>query len=172
MLDFSILVEPQRRVCRTASLDFWRADFSLFERVSWGVVLEGMGGQEGWEHFKEVILRLQELTIPKSRKMNRRARRPDWLNRDLWLEDKNKRKVCGLWKSGQASYDDYKYIVQLHREKNRKAKAQLELNLASKVKDNSKYFYKYISSKRRARENLHPLLDTEGNMVTKDEDTA
>lgn len=40
------------------------------------------------------------------------------------------------------------------------------------TKDNNKYFYKYINSKRRARENLHPLLDTEGNLVTKDQDKA
>ena len=56
------------------------------------------------------------------------------------------------------SYDDYRYVVKLCKKKIRKAKAQLELNLATKVKDNSKYFYKYINSKRRARENLHPLF--------------
>ncbi len=47
--------------------------------------------------------------------------------------------------------------MKLCREKIRKAKAQLEMNLATKV--SNKYFYKYINSKRRARENLHPLLD-------------
>ena len=58
------------------------------------------------------------------------------------------------------------------REKIRKAKAQLELSSDSKVKDNNKYFCKYIYSKRRARENLHPFLDAEGNLVTKDQDKA
>ena len=57
-------------------------------------------------------------------------------------------------------------------EKIRKAKVQLELNLVTKVKDNNKYFCKYIYSKRRARENLHPLLHAEGNLVTKDQDKA
>jgi len=70
MLDFSILVEPRRGVIRTATVDFQRADFSLFrtmvERVPWEVVLEGMGAQKCWEYFKEVILKVQELTIPKS----------------------------------------------------------------------------------------------------------
>ena len=113
--------------------------------------MESMGVQEGWEYFKEVTLKVQELTIPKSRKTSQCARSPDWLNRDLWLELKNKREVYGLWKSGQATYDDYRYIVKLCREKIRKAKAQLELNLVTKVKDNNKYFYKYINSKRRAR---------------------
>ena len=60
--------------------------------------------------------------------------------------------------------------MKLCREKIRKAKAQLELNLATKVKENNKYFYKYINSKRRSRENFHPFLDTESNMVTKDQD--
>ncbi len=59
------------------------------------------------------------------------------------------------------------------REKIRKAKGQLELNLATKVKDNSKYFCKYISSEWKARESLHPLLDdAEGNVVTKGQDRA
>ena len=74
MLDFSILVEPQRGVSRTATLDFQRADFHLFmtmvERVPRDVVLETVGAQEGWEYFEEVILKVQELTIPKPRKMS------------------------------------------------------------------------------------------------------
>ena len=72
MLDFSILVEPQRGVSRTATLDFQRADFHLFmtmvERVPRDVVLETVGAQEGWEYFEEVILKVRELTVPKSRK--------------------------------------------------------------------------------------------------------
>ena len=88
--------------------------------------------------FKEVILKVQELTIPKSRKTSQWARRPDCLKRDLWLDLKTKRMVHVLWKSGQATYDDYRYVVKLCREKIRKAKAELELNLATKVKDDNK----------------------------------
>ena len=47
MLDFSILVEPQRGVSRTATMDLQKADFNLFrnmvERSSWEVVLESVG---------------------------------------------------------------------------------------------------------------------------------
>ncbi|KAK4827789.1 hypothetical protein QYF61_021742 [Mycteria americana] len=62
--------------------------------------------------------------------------------------------------------------MRLCREKIRRAKAQLELNVPTAVKGNKKCFYKYISNKRRARENLHPLLDAGGNIVTKDEEKA
>ena len=54
----------------------------------------------------------------------------------------------------------------------RRSKAQLEINLASAVKDNKKCFYKYVNSKRKTRESLHSLLDTGGNMVTSDEEKA
>ena len=40
------------------------------------------------------------------------------------------------------------------------------------MKNNKKYFYKYISNKSRAKENLQPLLDAGGNIVTKDEEKA
>ena len=69
MLDFSILVEPRRGVSRTATLDFQRANLNLLrtmvERVPWEVLLEGVGAQEGWQYFQEVILKVQEL-IPQS----------------------------------------------------------------------------------------------------------
>ena len=54
--------------------------------------MENVGAQEGWEYFKEIVLKVQDPTIPMSRKTSQRARRPGWLNRDLWLDLKNKGK--------------------------------------------------------------------------------
>ncbi|KAJ7399008.1 hypothetical protein BTVI_119314 [Pitangus sulphuratus] len=56
------------------------------------------------------------------------------------------------------------------RKKIRETKAKFELNLATSVKDNKKSFYRYINSKRRGKENLHSLLDMDGNIVIKDEE--
>ncbi|XP_009693889.1 PREDICTED: uncharacterized protein LOC104158026, partial [Cariama cristata] len=57
-------------------------------------------------------------------------------------------------------------------EKIRRAKAQLELDLATTVKDNKKSFYKYIGSKRRVKERLHHLTNEEGSVVTGNEEKA
>ena len=97
--------------------------------------MEGMGAQGSWEYFKEVILKVQDLTILKSQKTSQQVR-----NKDLWLELRKKRNVYGLWKSKQATYNDHKYVVKLCREKIRKAEVQLELSLATKAKVNSKCF--------------------------------
>ena len=57
------------------------------------------------------------------------GRSPSWLNRELWLELRKKRRVYDPWEKGQATQEDYKDVMRLWREKTRRAKAQLELNL-------------------------------------------
>ncbi|PKU30946.1 hypothetical protein llap_18751 [Limosa lapponica baueri] len=54
----------------------------------------------------------------------------------------------------------------------RKTKAHLELNLARDVKDNKKGFFKYISSKRKTRENVGPVLNEVGALETEDTEKA
>jgi len=104
--------------------------------------------------------------------MSQQGRRSTCLNRDLWIELRKKKRVYVLCKKGQATQEDYKGVVRLCRKKIRRSKAHLELSLATAVKDNKKCFCKYISNKRRVKENLHPLRDAGGNLVTKDEEKA
>lgn len=49
-----------------------------------------------------------------------------------------------------------------------KAKAHLELNEGSDVKGTKKCFCKHIIGKRKAKENVGPLLNGAGSMVTHD----
>ena len=95
-----------------------------------------------------------------------------WLNRDLLLELRRKRKVYGHWKQGQVTREDYRDAVHHCREKICAAKAQLEFKLASTVKDNKKGFFKYVNSKRRIRDNIGPLLDEVGHLTNRDIDKA
>jgi len=44
--------------------------------------------------------------------------------------------------------------------------------LATVVKENKKLLYKYINSKRRAKESLHPLLDASWNVTTGNKEKA
>jgi len=167
MIDFSIPGEVRRGVCRTATLDFQRADFGLFrrliDRVPWEAVLRGKGVQEGWTFFKKEIFMVQEQPVLMCQKISRWERRLAWLNRELWLELMKKKRVYDHWKKGQDTQEDYKDVVNLCREKISRAKDQIELDVATDSKGNKKCFCKYISNKRRAKENVHPLLDEGGN---------
>ncbi|KAK4815416.1 hypothetical protein QYF61_001404 [Mycteria americana] len=175
MTEFSIQGEVRRRVSKTTTVDFRKAGFDLLrmlvERVPREAVLRGKGVQEGWAFFKKEILKAQEQAVPVCCKTNRWGRQPAWLNRELLLGLREKRRVYHFWKKGQALPEEYRDLVKSYREKIRKAKAQLELNLATVVRDNKKCFYKYNNNKR-AKENLPPLLDVGGNVATKDEEKA
>ncbi|NXH24775.1 PO11 protein, partial [Myiagra hebetior] len=98
---------------------------------------------------------------------------PAWIGKELLKELWEKKEGVYLTlKEGQVSQEMFKGVARACREKLREAKAQLELKLATSVKDNKKYFYKYINSKSKGKDNLHSLLDAEGNLVTKDEEEA
>ncbi|GAB0205150.1 long-chain fatty acid transport protein 6-like [Grus japonensis] len=81
---------------------------------------------------------------------------------------KHKKEAYRGWKQGQVAWEEYRETVQAARDQVRKAKALIELNLARDVKDNKKSFYRYVSDKGRTKENVGPLWNETGNLVTQD----
>ncbi|GAB0186183.1 mitochondrial enolase superfamily member 1 [Grus japonensis] len=70
------------------------------------------------------------------------------------------------WKQGQVAWEEYRETIQAARDQVRKAKALIELNLARDIKGNKKSFYRYVSDKRKMRENVGPLWNEMGDLVT------
>ena len=106
------------------------------------------------------------------KKLSKGGRRHAWLNKELLAEIRWKRKVHGMWKEGQATWEEYRNVVRACRDATRKAKAHLEVKVARDVKNNKKYFFKHISSKRKARDNVGPLLNEARVLVTEDAEKA
>ncbi|KAK4831874.1 hypothetical protein QYF61_019886 [Mycteria americana] len=88
------------------------------------------------------------------------------MNKELSAKLKHKKEAYRGWKQVRVTWKEYRNIVQSSRDEFRKAKAQMELNLARDVKDNKKRFYKYIADKRKTRGNVGPLLDETEDLVT------
>jgi len=72
------------------------------------------------------------------------------------------------WKQNQVTQDECRDTVSACRDQFRKDKVHLELNLARYVKRNRKKFYRYLSSKNKARINVGLLLNVARNLVSKD----
>ena len=138
-VEFSILGDVRRVTSKTAILNFQRADFDLFRMLVTQVPLEsllkGKVVQEAWMLLKMEILNAKEQAVPECPKASRQGRRPMWMNRELLLRLQKKRRVYVLWKKGQANWGDYKEVAKVRREEVRKAKAQLELKLATAVEE-------------------------------------
>jgi len=94
------------------------------------------------------------------------------LNKELLAELMWKRKVHGMWKEEQATWKEYRNVVRACRDATRKAKAHLELNMARDVKNNKKGFFNCISCKRKARDNVGPLLNEVVVLMTEDAEKA
>ena len=55
------------------------------------------------------------------------------------------------WKQGCVAWEEYRDVVHMCRDRVRKAKAQIELNLVRDVKNNKKEFYRYPAGGDRSR---------------------
>ena len=139
MAEFKIFSVMRKKDGRVATLDFRRANLKLLgellSRVPWESAFEGLGVHK-WSVFENYLLEAQEQAIPLCPKSSKRGRRPAWLNRELLMELRRKKKLYDLWKQDQALQEEYRAVVHLCREKILKAKAQLELKLARVLSDN------------------------------------
>lgn len=72
--------------------------------------------------------------------------------RSPWQNSNKRRKYVECGKKGQATWEECRNVIRVYRD----------------IKDNNKDFFKYISSKRKMRENVGPLLNGVGALVMKD----
>ncbi|KFO13303.1 hypothetical protein N312_00590, partial [Balearica regulorum gibbericeps] len=158
------------------TLDFRRADFGLFRdflgRIPSDKALEGRGAQDSWLIFKGHLLQAQQQCIPAKRKSGTNTRRPAWMDKELLDKLKHKKEAYRGWKQGQAAWEEYREIVRAARGQVRNAKALMEFSLAGDVKHNKKSFYSYVGDKRKMRENVSPLWNETGDLVTQDMEKA
>jgi len=175
MVECRILRGGSRVTKRIKALDFRRANSGLFQDLLGGILwvraLGDRGVQETWSLFKPYFLYTQDWCIPMSKKSRKGGRTPAWMSKEILVKLKWK-KVYGMWKERQATWEEYRNIVRACREKTMKAKVHLALNLARDVKDNTKSFFKYISSERQTRENVGLLLNEVGAQVMEDTEKA
>ncbi|KAK4828789.1 hypothetical protein QYF61_000846 [Mycteria americana] len=106
------------------------------------------------------------------KKSGKEGKRWACMSQDLLVKLKGKKEMHRQWKQGQVSWEDYREVACLCRDGVRKAKAQLELNLARDAKNNRKGFYRYVSQKRKVKESVPALMSKTGKLVTTDEEKA
>ena len=88
------------------------------------------------------------------------------------MSSNTKWEVKGRWKWGWVTQDEHRDIAKVCRDGIWKAKAQLKLELVRDVKGNKKGFFRYVGSKREAKENVVPQVNGTGDLVTKDMEKA
>ncbi|KFQ65375.1 hypothetical protein N334_04245, partial [Pelecanus crispus] len=161
---------------KVRTLNFRKAKFQLFRelvnRTPWETGLRDKGAEQSWQIFKDASHRKQELLIPRCKKSGKEGKTLAWMSPDLLDKLKGKKEMHRQWKQGQVSWEEYRDAAWLCRDGVRKAKAQLELNLARDAKNNKKGFYRYVSQKRKVKESVPPMMSKAGKLVTMDKEKA
>ncbi|KAK4828079.1 hypothetical protein QYF61_023139 [Mycteria americana] len=85
---------------------------------------------------------------------------------NLMLHPICKKEMHRQWNQGHVSWGEYRDPAWLCRDAIRKAKAQLELNLARDAKNNKKGFYRYVGQKRKIKENGPTLVNKTRELIT------
>jgi len=87
------------------------------------------------------------------------------MSRELIKHLRWEKKVYRVWKKDLATWEKHRNVVRPCRDATQKAVTHLELDLVREVKDNKKNFFKYVSSKRKSRENVDWLLNEVGALI-------
>ncbi|KFQ06524.1 hypothetical protein N330_02323, partial [Leptosomus discolor] len=160
---------------KVRTLNFRKENCQLFKELvnstPWETALRDNGAEQSWWISKDAFHTMQWLSIPRCKKQGKQGKRPARLSRYLLSKLKGKKEMHRQWKQGRVSSEEYRDAAQLYRDGVRKAKAQLELNLARDAKNNKKGFYRYVNQKRKVKESVPPLMSKTGKLVTTDEKT-
>ena len=81
------------------------------------------------------------------------------MRKDLQLKLREKREMYRKRKQGCVAWEEYRDAVRMCRDRVRKAKGQMELNLTRDVKNNKKEFYRYIGRRKQTKESVPPLIN-------------
>ena len=147
-------------------LNFRKANFQLFNESIGppGKLLSGAREQNrAGRSLRILSIECKSSQSPGVEKSGKQGKRPTWMSQDLLVNLKGKREMHRQWKQGQVSWEKYGDPAQLSRDDVRKAKAQLELNLARDTKNNKKHVYRYVSQKRKVKESITLLMNKTSN---------
>ena len=145
-IEFKLLRNIRQAKSKIRKLNFRKANLELFRKLvsktPWEFVLKD---KEAKQIFKEAFLRAQELSIPRCRKSGKESESLAWLNQDLLVKLGSKKKMHRQWKLGQVAWQKFRDAARLCWVGVKKAKVQLELDLARGIQKDKKGFYRYFS---------------------------
>jgi len=100
MLEFTHLRDIREAKRKIRNLNCRKAKFQLFRglvnKTSRQSVLKDKKADQSWQIFKELFLRAQELSVPRTSKSGKEGKRLAWLNWDLLVKLESKKMMGGM----------------------------------------------------------------------------
>ncbi|KAM7151827.1 uncharacterized protein RBU57_012313 [Macrochelys suwanniensis] len=159
----------------TVAFNFKKGNYAkmrgLVKQKLKGKVTKVKSLQAAWTLFKDTIIEAQLKCIPQIKKQSQRTKKePPWLNSHLKEAVKDKKASFKKWKSNpsEVSRKEHKHCQIKCKNVIRKAKMEFEEQLAKNSKANNKTFFKYVRSRKPAKQPVGPLDDRDRKGALKD----
>ena len=125
--------------------------------VNWSKEMEARNVEECWSFFKGFLDSIVDEFVPLKRKKGKRA--PPWMNGEIKLAIKEKKKAWDDWKRRKGETEKRVYKKSENRVKRliRNRKNAVEKEVARESKTNPKRFFSFINSAKRSRSSIGPL---------------
>ena len=124
------------------------------KEVEWEEIFVGKQVEDCWILLKNRLLDLQDEFIPMV--TVRQNQKPQWINKTVAMAIKSKKRCWNKYLFCRSEENFEKYQAQRNKLKTeiRKAKRELEVKIASEVKEKPKAFWNYVGNKTRAANQL------------------
>ena len=175
VLQFDLVCYAQPAGPDRMRLNLHKGDFpqlnKLIDQSDWEKV-HSADLNTGYSSFKNTMERLVSICIPKARLKGKRG--SIFMNKEAIRLKNNKRK---LWAEYTSTRDDVSYARYVRcrndlRRLTRYLRKNFERNLVGSLKDNPKSFWRYATSRMKARSGVENLRTRNGNLTTSDEEKA
>ena len=132
------------------------------DTVNWRGEFEGKCTQDMWSFFNNAIRSAIEKHVPKSRGTN--GKRQRWVTKEIASLLRKKKNAWKKYKKDMSTRnrEEYEDAAKKVKYKIRRAKANMEKELAYCRDDNGRKFRDYVKSRTKTRPKVGPLVDENG----------
>ena len=127
-----------------------------------------------WESFLENYKEKRERCIPYKKVLPDGTPQPKWFSRTIAnkINERNRKHKTVVAHPTPRLKAEHKKLCREVDKLVRNAKINEEKRVASASKDNPKEFFAYVNSRKPIKNNISPLKDSEGNLITSDAQKA
>ena len=166
---FEICVDATRLSEQRPTWNYGRGDYrkmrESLQKEKWEERLEGKDVDEMWKEISGTLKSLMNEHIPMRRP--RKKIEPEWMNRDIKRQIKEKREAWRKWKNSKMESDKkaYKKLEMATKKTIRNSKNKIEREVMKVSKSNPKRFYQFINRSKSNRCQIGPLINAESEII-------
>ena len=172
---FQVNIPQQKENKIVKKLDYRRSNWTSLKEYTKNLEYNETGNIDNhWDSFVGKYKEKRASCIPNRKVLPNGTPQPKWFNRTIAnaIRDRDrKHKSLGSMPL-QRDIVEHKKLCRKVDKLVRKAESNEEKRVASASKENPKEFYAYVNSRKPIKNNISPLKDSDGNLVTKDSEKA